>query len=104
MNTNTLKYRRKGGFALMALAFGLAMALIVMLLWNWLMPMLFGFITINYLQAIGLLILSKILFGGFCRKGGHHSHHPFWRKRFLEKWENLSDEEKEKYRSCIQPK
>ena len=104
MNTNTFKYRRKGGFALMALAFGLAMALIVMLLWNWLMPMLFGLVTISYLQAIGLLILSKILFSGFGRKGGHRTHHPFWRKRFLEKWECLSDEEKGNLKSHLQAK
>lgn len=37
---------------------------IVMSLWNWLMPELFGLTTINYWQAVGLFILAKILFGG----------------------------------------
>ncbi|MCT4582945.1 MAG: hypothetical protein N4A35_16145 [Flavobacteriales bacterium] len=38
---------------------------IIMWLWNWLMPELFGLTTINYWQAVGLFILSKLLFGGF---------------------------------------
>ncbi len=41
------------------------------------MPELFGLSTITYWQALGLCLLSKILFGGFgCGgKGGHKSHH-----------------------------
>jgi len=42
---------------------------VVMQLWNWLMPALFGLKLITYWQALGLLVLSKILFGGF--RGGH---------------------------------
>tara|TARA_R110002050_G_scaffold109796_1_gene221102 strand:- start:26568 stop:26975 length:408 start_codon:yes stop_codon:yes gene_type:complete len=37
---------------------------VIMWLWNWLMPELFGLTTINYWQAIGLFILFKILIGG----------------------------------------
>jgi hypothetical protein len=48
-----------GGIALLALC-----GLVVMLLWNWLMPEIFGLKTINYWQAWGLLILSQILFKG----------------------------------------
>jgi hypothetical protein len=36
----------------------------VMLLWNWLLPPLFHAGAINYWQAIGLVILAKLLFGG----------------------------------------
>jgi hypothetical protein len=36
---------------------------IVMLLWNWLMPEIFGLKTVSYWQAWGLLLLSSILFG-----------------------------------------
>ena len=46
---------------------------IVMLLWNWLMPELFGLQTISFWQAAGLLVLCKILFGGL--GGGHHHGH-----------------------------
>ena len=104
MNTHTFKHRGKGRFILLAILFGSVMALVVMLLWNWLMPALFGLVSINYLQALGLLILSKILFSGFGKRGGSHSHHPFWRKKFLEKWENLSEEEKGDLKSCFQKK
>jgi hypothetical protein len=41
---------------------------VVMLLWNWLMPMLFGITTVSFWQAVGIIILAKLLFGGF---GGH---------------------------------
>jgi len=46
---------------------------IVQLLWNWLMPMLFGLRELTFWQAVGLLALSRILFGGFGRGGGHRS-------------------------------
>lgn len=45
---------------------------VVMLLWNWLMPELFGLQNINFWQAAGLLLLCKILLGGI--GGGHHGH------------------------------
>ncbi|MBG50178.1 MAG: hypothetical protein CML05_17980 [Pseudozobellia sp.] len=42
-----------------------------MYLWNWLMPDIFGLKTITYWQAVGILVLAKILFGGFSgRKSG----------------------------------
>lgn len=46
---------------------------IVMWLWNWLMPEIFGLPLLSYWQAVGLFILLKILLGG-CG-GGHHKHH-----------------------------
>ena len=42
---------------------------LIMLLWNGILPDLFGFVTITFWQALGILVLSKILFGGF--SGGH---------------------------------
>tara|TARA_B100000131_G_scaffold285099_1_gene294145 strand:+ start:259 stop:531 length:273 start_codon:yes stop_codon:yes gene_type:complete len=50
------------GIFLMGIAVGL-LSLPLMLLWNWLMPDLFGLPTINLLQAVGLGALSHILFG-----------------------------------------
>jgi hypothetical protein len=57
----------------------------VMLLWNWLLPPLFHAGTINYWQAIGIVILAKILFGG---TGVGHSHrgHRDW-KREARRWD-----------------
>lgn len=45
---------------------------VVMLLWNWLTPPLFGFRLITFWQALGLLALCRILFGGFGLGGGGH--------------------------------
>ena len=61
-------------------------SLLVFLLWNWLMPAIFGLAAITFFQAFGLLVLSKILFFGF--HGGSHSRHyrskEYWKKRFEE--------------------
>jgi hypothetical protein len=43
---------------------------VVMLLWNWLAPALFGLRQITFWQALGLLALCRILFGGFGLGGG----------------------------------
>jgi hypothetical protein len=52
---------------------------IVQRLWNWLLPDLFNLRSITFLEALGLLALSRILFGGFGRGGG--SSHSDWRRR-----------------------
>ncbi|MEL4106345.1 hypothetical protein AAFA46_05815 [Oscillospiraceae bacterium WX1] len=44
-------------------AMGILFGYIIQLLWNWLMPELFGLGTISYWQAIGIFILAKLLFG-----------------------------------------
>jgi hypothetical protein len=60
------------------------------------MPELFGLGTINYWQAVGLLILSKILFSGGWSKKHHPRHSHYWKKRFMNKWENMCEEDREK--------
>jgi hypothetical protein len=71
---------------------------VVMQLWNWLMPVLFGWHGIGFWQAIGILVLSKILFGGFRGRPGHHLH---WRGRMMERWEQMTPEEREKFRESM---
>lgn len=56
-----------GGIIVVSLIF--LFGYITMRLWNWLMPDIFGLTTINYWQALGILLLAKIFFGGF----GNHS-------------------------------
>jgi len=68
---------------------------VVMKLWNWLMPVLFSLHLITYWQAMGILILSKILFGGFRGRPGPPWH---WRQRMMERWEQMTPEEREKFR------
>lgn len=79
-------------FVVLAIA---VFSLVVMGLWNRLMPVVFGLHAINYWQALGLLVLSKVLFGGFHGRGfGKH-----WRQRMMERWEQMTPEEREKFQA-----
>ena len=80
---------------------------VVMLLWNWLAPTLFGLRLINFWQAIGLLALCRILFGGFgLGRGGHRNSRRRMegrirgrvRERMDERWEQMTPEERERFR------
>jgi Ca2+/H+ antiporter, TMEM165/GDT1 family len=68
---------------------------LVMRLWNWLLPSLFGWHQINFWQAIGLLALCRILFGGFGRHGAGRSN---FRRRMAERRERMTPEERERFR------
>lgn len=65
---------------------------VVMALWNWLLPSLFGWKLLGFWQALGLLALSRILFGNW---GGHHGHG--WKERHEWK-QNFTPEERERFR------
>ena len=75
----------------------LAFGGVVMLLWNAIIPGLTGWAALDYPHAIGLLVLCKILFGGFQGGGG-----PSWKHRMVQgmrnrkNWEGLSEEERAK--------
>src|SRR4051812_30366254 len=74
-------------------AFGQA----VLHLWNLLMPAIFGLQTISFWQAIGLMALSWLLFGGLRGfPGGGYSGR--WRHRMAERWEQMTPEERERFR------
>ena len=61
-----------GGITIAVVAIAL-MSLAVMYLWNWLAPTIFNLPTIKFKHALGLFILSKLLFGGFGGwQGGQH--------------------------------
>ena len=67
------KFLGKAVFGLAAIA---VLGGIVMLLWNAIIPDLFaGAHSIDYLRALGLLVLSRILFGGLRGHGGWHRRH-----------------------------
>jgi hypothetical protein len=70
---------------------------VVMSLWNALIPDLFHGPVLGFWQAVGLLVLAKILLGGGHR--GHKGHGGHWRHRFAEKWEKMSPEERERMRA-----
>ena len=67
----------------------------VLQLWNWLMPPIFGFHTITYWQALGLLGLSWVLFGGW--RGPMFDMHRR-RHQMRERWEQMTPEQREKFR------
>ncbi len=72
-----------------------ALSLVVMLLWNALIPSLFAGPLIGFWQAAGLLVLCRLLFGGFRPRGGH----PGWRQRaWRSRWHRMSPEERDRFR------
>lgn len=111
---------KKGGMKILWVLWGLFLvgliSFVTQQLWNWLVPALFAGPFINFWQALGLLVLSKILFSGL---GGKHRHKkPFWQKddtvneckrRMEEKLSSMSEEEREAFkmkmwnRWCKQP-
>jgi hypothetical protein len=85
--------------ALVAIAVGVA-AYAVMVLWNFVLPAVTGLHSISFVQALALLVLSRILFGGFRRhgRGGWH-----WRRRLRDRWERMTPEERERFRDALGP-
>ncbi|MGH7997524.1 MAG: hypothetical protein ACREFX_14350 [Opitutaceae bacterium] len=72
------------------------LSLAVMGLWNGVAVPVLGMKSVTYWQALGLLVLSRILFGGLPgRRGGFG---PPWRRRFMERWQSLPPEDREKWR------
>lgn len=73
---------------------------VVMWLWNWLVPDLFNGPEISFIQALGLLVLARILTGGMghgCRRR-KGSCYPRSKKSWQKKWEELPEDKKEKIR------
>lgn len=92
---------RRTGFIIggVVLAAGLAFlfGFVVLYLWNWLMPEIFGLPAITYMQAWGLVLLSHILFKSGGHGGGHHKHHGH---RGRGHWGKCSPEEHLRRRFC----
>jgi hypothetical protein len=77
-------------------------SLVIMALWNWLLPDIAGLPEITFLQAVGLLVLSRILFGGIGGPGkmamGGTLHECRGRiNPFREKWEKMNNEEQREF-------
>lgn len=62
-------------------------------LWNGLMPNIFGLPAITYWQALGLMVLSWILFGGLRGRSGHGA----WRYDMRRRWARMSPAEREEF-------
>ena len=83
-------------FVVFALAAAAMFGLVTVRLWNWLLPPLFGWHMIGFWQALGLLALGRILFGGF--RGFRPGPGMYWRRRMMERWQKMTPEEREKFR------
>lgn len=82
-------------FAALALSL---LGYVVMSIWNAVLPAVTGLHSITFVQALGLLVLSRILFGGlrgWGRRGGH------WRARMHARWQQMSSEERERFRGAL---
>lgn len=88
---------------------GIALGIVTMFLWNWLIPAIFNGPEIKFIEALGILALAKILFGFGGWKGRHggcscHAGHEiggpkgYWKQKWEEKFSKLSPEEKEKFK------
>jgi len=84
-------------FAVVFIAFALAMGWVVMFLWNFILPDTVGVNPLTYWKALGLLVLTRILFGGFRGRPGS------WggdrKRKWRKKWMNMSDEERQQFKS-----
>ena len=84
------------GKPLFILAAAAVLGWTVMVLWNAVIPVVFvGGRSIDYVHAVGLLVLSRILFGGFRGHAGWH------RRRHWRRWEAMTPEEREQLRQSF---
>ena len=92
--------RRRWLFPLIPLVAIAVFSLVVMLLWNAVIPGLTGWALLTYWKAVGLLILSKILFSGFPGHRGGHGAPPWMRNRHMREhwWKNMSEEDRERWK------
>jgi hypothetical protein len=99
---NNIKFRFMGILTMLVTCAVFAVA--AMLLWNALLPEIFALPQISYLQAVGLLILARLLFGGIGGdlhgggRGAGRGRYPFHHgNKFREKWMNMSEEERKEF-------
>ena len=83
-------------FILVAAVAILVFGEVVMLLWNNVLAAVTSVHTITFVQALGILVLSKILFGGF--RGGWGPRRHYWKQRMTQKWNNMTPDEREKFK------
>jgi hypothetical protein len=78
---------------------------VTMLLWNWLVPVIFDGPVISFWQALGLLVLSKILLGfGGKGWGGHSGNARHWKQGYYKKLAGMTPEEREHFKTRMREK
>ena len=94
--------KRITAFIVFGSIFFVAIGYFVMFLWNNLIPEIFEMPEITFWQAVGLLILTRILFTGF-RPGGYRRHGN-WRNKWMEMSEEERAELKRKWKERCEKK
>lgn len=102
-------FRRGLRFLVFGALFIVLTGLVVMSLWNALLPEILGVKAISFGQAIGIMLLSRLLFGGFGGggfKGGRfgrgrqdNPRQGDWKQKLAERWQNLTPEQREQMRN-----
>lgn len=88
-------------FPLFAIVAALLLGAAVMFLWNGIVPGLTGWSTLTFPKAIGILLLCRILFGGFRGHGSRCGHGPHgWEHRaeWRKKWAGMTEEQRAELR------
>lgn len=97
-----MRFLRGLKICVMVLAIVAVVSAVVEHLWNWLMPSIFHLRAITYWEAMGLLVLSKVLLGGF-HKHGHGgnrwSERREWKRRMKARWAGMTPEERERFKA-----
>lgn len=101
--------RRGLSFLGFAIIFVGLTGLAVMALWNALLPAILGVSTITFWQALGLLLLSRILFGGYRGYGprGNGFRGYGWgsyggqklKQKMAERWQQMTPEQRERMKA-----
>ena len=94
------KFRPKKVILILLAIIGFATVLgtVIMLLWNSILPNILGTRPIKLWEAIGLLVMFRLLVGGFKRGGmGRRMHER--KKEWRDKWMHMSDEEKAEFKT-----
>ena len=84
-------------FILFGITWVVIMGVVIFGLWNSLMPTIFSLPAISIWQALGLLLLSRVLFGRFDGWGSRMR-----KMRFARGWRDLTPEEREKFRAAME--
>lgn len=96
MAQRSFVFRKVLFFILMAAVAIVVFGGLVMLLWNNVLAGVLNISTITFGQALGILLLSKILFGGW--RGGWGGGRQHWKNKMREKWSAMTPEEREKFK------
>jgi hypothetical protein len=89
---------------LAGMVFLLLLGLATMVLWNWLIPAIFNGPEIRFLEALGLLVLARILFSGWGGRRWRSGGGPAWKHRYYEKLSSMSPEDRERFKNRMREK